>query len=61
MISDADGAVSESVRLSGLRERTIRAAVAGADPFGSQTPAWMVMCLLDELDRVRAQLPDGPA
>ncbi|RKR76347.1 hypothetical protein [Frondihabitans australicus] len=42
--------------LTGDRERQIRAACRGADPYGTVLPAWMTEALLHEIDRLRTQL-----
>jgi hypothetical protein len=44
----------DSPQLTPGREEAIRDAVRSAEPFGSTTPAWMVICLLAEIDRLRA-------
>jgi len=41
-------------RLTPDRETRIRKAAAGADPRGSQLPAWMTQSLLAEVDALRA-------
>jgi myo-inositol catabolism protein IolC len=42
-------------RLTPDRETVIRHAAAGADPRGSELPAWMVLSLLAEVDALRAE------